>query len=247
MTADVLLVTANYDDKLLSQASLYAKYPLKGAKIRTVGSWEELASLLEEYKSIDRLVFYFHGIPGALLVGGVGEDLNKVGEKYFKGKKVPKVGRLDLEACSVAETPEKVVPFGKLFNAGSVTAWNYFHVGMKVNVDVPSGVDVTKLEKVLTPFKGYLLENTPSAAEMAKKPGKYEIGVEWFRDDLDDDPLPAPSGGGMDPREKTFKPRTKKDEVTLKTMDEVKAYVEKYTDSPVRPLDHVTIDLSNMK
>lgn len=212
-----------------------------------MGSWEELAKLLQEYKSIKRLVIYLHGIPGALLLGGVGEDLDKVGEKYFKDKKMPKVGQLDLEACSVAESPEKTVPFAKLFQAEKVTAWNYFHVGEKITINVPVGVDKAKLEGILKANKGYLLENTPSASEMAAKPGKYEIGAEWFRDDYNDDPLPPPSGGGLDPREKTFKMRSKKAEVTLKSLDEVKAYVDKYKDDPVRPLEHVTIDLSGMK
>ncbi len=247
LTTDLLLVTNDYDDKLYDSAKLYAKYPLKGAKIRKVGSWAELAKLLSEYKNVDRLIIYLHGTPGALLLGGVHEELDGVGEKYFKGKKMPKVKQLDLEACSVAESPEKTVPFAKLFAADRVSAWNYFHVGMKITVKVPAGVDKAKLDEMLKPYKGYLLENTPSTSEMAGNPGTYEIGAEWFRDDLNDDPLPALSGGGLDSRAKTFKPRSSKAEVTLKSMKEVQAYVDKYKNDPVRPLEHVTIDLSSMK
>lgn len=228
---------------------LYAKWSLKGAPLKIVESWEDLAKNLQEFASINLLVLYFHGARGALTIGSKYVDLDDAAKRFFKDKdKLPKINQLDFQACNVAEGIAKTVPFAKMFKASQVTAWNYYHVMMPVSVPpIPKGVDPKEVDVKLAAFKDWLLENTPPASVLVKEGGEHILGAEWFR--VDDDPgnLPQARLGEPDGRPKIFKRRRDKREVVLKTNEEVNSLPKKYADRVSRPFDHVTIDLTGLK
>jgi hypothetical protein len=208
LTATKLLITDPSDANWQQYTDAYAKYVLKGAEKRNVNSWEELSVELHKYQSIEQVVLYFHGTPGSLIIGGDPRDLDKVSNLFLAPN--PKIKQIDLDACSVGEAPDKLVPFARIFGASTITAWTYFHVGKPEKFDVPRGdVDLSVLRTKYADHKDYFLPGTPTFDEMARNPSTYNLGVEWFRIDLRDDPLPpAPGPGGLDQRGKTFKRRS---------------------------------------
>lgn len=234
-----LLITSLEDKK---KASIYNKQVLKAGEVQTVNSWQEMAILLREYQSIDQLVLWFHGSPGALEIGSENKNLNQV-SSLFTGQK-PKVKEINFEACSVAEAPENLVPFARLFKASKVTAWNYFCISLLVELQIPKGVDVDFVENQLAPYKGYLLSGTPAYSELSKKPGKHFFLVEWFRKEDDNTPLPPPPKlGEIDNRNMTFKPRSAAKKRRI-ISDKVMKLREEYAKPGVLEFEHVIIEIS---
>jgi hypothetical protein len=239
----VLLVAEAADKTTRDMATVYARQVLKlkeneiSTDVKFVNSWQELARLLQEYESIDQLVLDFHGVPGGITIGTETKSLDKVDE-IFRGQK-PKIRQIDFEGCSTGERASELVHFGRLFSTSRVTAWNFFRVTQPIEVEVPSDVDVKKLDSMLAPYRGYFLKGTPSSDELAKKKGKHTLVVEWFRTELDFSPLPPPPPpGGLDERPVTFKPRDAATSRLIKSSE-----VGKYKPTPA--LEHVIIVISD--
>lgn len=96
------------DEKDKIVISEFAKYPLNGAEVRKVNSWQGLSDLLQEYGTIKRLVLHFHGSVGSLFIGqpkqnkGLREFANEL-----KGKMLPTVKDLILKPVVSAKVRMK--------------------------------------------------------------------------------------------------------------------------------------------
>ena len=243
-TAKKLIVTDATDTRLKKVAPIYARQVLrvKKTEVKKVNSWQELSKLLQEYKSIEQLVLMFHGTPGSLIISDEHKSLSEVND-IFAGQN-PNIKQIDFEGCSVGEGADELVPFARLFNSSKVTAWNHFWINQIFEVDIPKDVDVEVLEGQIAQYKGYFLSGTPTLDELAKKPGKHTLVVEWFRNDFNEDPLPPPpTPGDLDTRSKSFKPRSAATSRRIKS-DEAKKLAEEYGKKPVLPLEHVIIEIS---
>ena len=218
--------------------AIYARHALGGAEHRTADSWEKLLKVLLEYESVERLVLYFHGTPGAMIIGGDDRDLDAVATSLFAGQKLPKVtGELVFEGCSIAENAGKIVPFAKLFSAPKVTAWNHFHVNAVLEVRVKRGNTAKDVEKALADYADYLIPNSPNAAELARTSGTKKLVIEWFRIDYSEDPLPPPDL--LDSRSKTFKRRSTATDVKV-----TEAEAKGLKVAPARSLERITVEIS---
>jgi hypothetical protein len=210
-TASTLLITNAADAKLRQVASQYAKYVLKLSApalkhaLVTVTSPQGLASEVSRYSRIEHLILMFHGAPGAIEVG-TWMSLNDVAKLFSTN--IPTIHEITFEGCNIARGPDTMVPFGLLFNASRVNAWNHFWVTCVTEVIIGRDTDVAALNSQLAKFRGYFLPNTPTLEDLAKNPGSYVVVAEWFREDLSDEPIPeAPPPGELDSRKRTFKPR----------------------------------------
>ena len=239
----VLLVTYPAD-KFLAPVFARQVLKLKGREIaenvRQVNSWQELAKLLQEYESIERLVLLFHGTPGSLLIGEELKDLDKVGD-IFRGHR-PKVNRIDFEACNVGRGADKLVPFAKLFTASKVTGWNHSWITKPVEIKIYKNTEVQALERILGRYKGYLLKGSPTASELMRKPGKHTLIAEWFRLELSDEELPLPPARGELDTRILFKRRGVARTRNVRS-DQVHKLREEYSKQPVRQLERVIISI----
>jgi hypothetical protein len=243
-TATKLFITQAGDPENLKFANAYANQVLKGAEIRSANSWDELSAVLREYQSIEQVVLMFHGSPGSLTIGGVNKSLDKVGNLFPAPN--PKIKQIDFEACSVGEGADELVPFARIFGASTVRAWSYFHYFITTKVSIPEKMDsqgLNSLRDQLAKYSGYFLPGTPSVDALAKKPGTYDLVAEWFRIDLNTDPLPpAPGPGDQDQRGKTFKRRS--DAKPRRTSSDKVKELRKLYESPTRPFEQVIIEIS---
>jgi hypothetical protein len=237
---------------------IFARDALGGADHRTASTWRELVTVLAEYTTIERLVLYFHGIPGSMVVGVDDEDLNKAIRLFKPGDAPTVTDVLEFENCNIAGTPiadpvkedrkqlllesmSKVITFAKLFRAPQFRAWNYFHLSEVITVRVPKGSSATQIEGLLAKYKDYLIPNSPTAASLAELAKRTDIAeklmLEWFRPDYDKTSLPPP--GGAVPREMKFKPRSKAQEHTYTEFN-----LDKLDADVGAVLEHVTVTLS---
>lgn len=171
-----------------------------------VASFDDFVKQLQTYDQIDRLVIYTHSVEGALLINFNIKDLDAV-EALFKGTAPAVTSQIDLEGCDVALRPQLMVPFGKVFKAPKVTAYNWFHIVQIVPLTKTKGATSDDVKKVLDIYDGFFVPNTPFdriATQLNK--GDVGVGVEWFRDTLDPGPLPTDTSDPM--RKKLYKRRT---------------------------------------
>ena len=229
--------------------SLFAKYAYGVRSVEFISSWEQLSALLGTYASIERLILSFHSSKGSIIIGGVLRALNiKEVISLFSGHK-PKIREIDFESCNVGSAPHIIIPFAKLFNAEVVKAWNYY--GIRQIVTVPSKMlSDQNIELLNRKYKNYFLKGQLSLNELAKKPGKHNVVLEWFRDEYDESPIPDPptdeerKKGNYDTRDKEFVPRKNAKEVFLRSENNAKEYYREYGKSPVKSLHHIIIEIS---
>jgi hypothetical protein len=240
--AEALLIADGTETKLPQLPKVYTTTYVPGATILKVDSWEGLASLLQGYERIAHLVLFFHGTPGSLMIGNHLRGIDQF-EKTVGGKR-PRIGKIDFVACNVGEKPGLLAPFGKLFHATEVTAWNHFWVPCPINFPVSKSESLKSLEARLGRYNGYWIGKPPVASELAAKPGNHLLHAEWFREEYDEADLPAPpKPGDFDNRKKIYKPRSSAID-RICTAEEAEKLQAEYDSLPIKPLEHVIVRIT---
>jgi hypothetical protein len=246
LTAETLFVAdaTNTDDQTIldiTNNNSLINLLFKGAKVEKINSWEELYSLLIKYSKIDRLVLYFHGTPGSLIIAHVNKSLDKAAQE-LKGKNLPEITRqLDLEGCEVAQDAGKIIPFARLFKAPRATAWNLFDVIKPLKLTIIPNETVQDLENNVKykSYKYYFVKGTPSSTDLVKRPGEYTIIAEWFRRDPDREQEP-PSDPSQD--RSNFVRRSDAKEKVITPEQASKLTYPPVIDRTV-PLEHIIINM----
>lgn len=241
--AEVLVVT---DSGGRDYALAYATFalglgaPAAKSALRVADSWKKLVAILQQYRRIGILVLHFHGTPGSLIVGGTNRSLTTFAADL--GKKAPEVTtRVEFESCSVGEGVDEIVPLAKALRAPELYAWNHFSINTKVEIRVKKGNTADQIKAALANYlPQYLLPGTPTPERLAARPGSHVLFAVWFRSDLNEEPLPAKPTGGLDTREKTFKPRGSSTDRTV-THGAAAKLAEDYVSTPVLPLERVVL------
>jgi hypothetical protein len=207
--------------------------------LRKVRSWKELVSELRKYETIDQLVLYFHGFKGGLIIGGDGKELREVVRLFARGRR-PKVNKqIDFEACRVAEGPDHLAAFARIFRAPTIRAYNYFYVDSILPVNVEKTDNSESLRRKLAQYRDYLMPGTID--RLAKKKGKQKAVLEWFRIDRSRAKLPLPPRPTeFDTRSRTFKRRNDAFRRVVSNEDDLRRLINDYR-SPAMQFEYVII------
>ncbi len=218
-------------------APLYAQKCRKIEKkgVRPVKTWKEFGTILKQYESIGDLYLDFHGSPGTIQIGNVIKVFKKALTDDLKGPMPAVSGKIDFESCNVGSGPDELVDFARHLGAPKVLSWNYYHVFNTLQVNVPSGKTAADIRRLLTPYEGYVTEGNETPEDMAAKPGRHTVFLEWFRDDDNPEQL--------NPKDtRTFRKRSSANERSIGSSG-AKALRKEYDDAMLKPLEHVVMTI----
>jgi len=181
----VLVVTAK-EQQLFKYAKVYARDRHKTAAMK-VSDWTDLLKKLEAYVEIGLLVMFFHGFPGGMDVGTEKLDLGE--SNLTRGRRIPRIARIELIGCNVSSAPERLVNFAKSMRAEGATkapvvvGYNNFYVPNLVKFSVKEGATAESIEAMdgWKRYDGYWMSNPPrTSRSIAAQPGPVIVGAEWF-------------------------------------------------------------------
>ena len=233
--ATTLIISDGSEPRFKNLVPLWARYTHQVAprNVQFVNSWNELANLLKKYDRIERLVLFFHGDNGAIMIGGQGYDLDsQKALNHFKGD-MPKIRNLDFEGCNIGKAPEMIIPFAKLFEAETIYAWNHFHV--LASAWFKGKMPKEQIELNERKYKDYIIGNSQELAKFLTGSGDRQIAITWFMEEYPDPPsLPDPPSakehkeGKFDFRDDRFKPIKNASEKHIGTMHEALEYHKEF-------------------
>lgn len=248
--ATIMISDGTESDNFKKFMGLFASHTVKiqSSSLLFVNSWEELVKKLQEYEHIEKLVLFTHGIPGGIGIGHEFEDLGVVANR-FKGQPTPKIKEIDFEGCNIGDFSEEsnvdgLVNFVDTFGTTKFSAWNKFHVDAPSDLIIPNGTTVQQIEGTLAKYKDYLIPGTPTPAEFLSKGGTQYFGLEWFRTDFNDEPLPDDAN-----KRRNYKKRQQAQIQSIKgTVKEVnqklKIQWKTYKDNPEPPFQKLVIEIT---
>jgi hypothetical protein len=218
----------------------------------------QFTSALARYQRITELTVLSHGHPGGFLLSEAGGGLTDVplGAIATWYKAHPSTGRPDIDSiellgCNIGLRPADLVPFGRLFRAKRVSAWNHFYVPQVTTVDVPENASAQTVRARLQPYTNYLGPKI-DADTLVRQPGRHDLLVEWFRVEPDGTPLP-PTGSGAGNQRKPFKGRwdnLQRKDIRVTSQAELDTLTDELATfgfaDPVKPLYHITVDIQEL-
>jgi hypothetical protein len=222
----VLLLAA--DLRPLRQA--YVDGHLKGAaEVHEVKSFEDMVKALGRYAVISELTVLGHSGPNTFLFkqpggGFKGTTLLQAAAHFRSQPAVPRpqVATIHLQSCNAGLDPAPLVEFAKVFDAGTIVAWNHFYVAVVTSVTVPTDATGDQLRAKLINQARYLPADV-RPEDLAGRPGTHPLLVEWFRVDESNENLPpaAKKAGEENPARKPFKPVSSAEERRVQTRKEL--------------------------
>lgn len=203
------------------------------------------AGLLRELKRdryVGVLVLYFHGVPGGLLLDGQVIDLADLVPQIGQGLIVS--DEVIFEGCSVAQYGASVVALARAFQSpGLAICWNWWHVTQPLELTLAgSAGDRIRLlaEKLPEERRPYLGFGVPSIDAIAAGPKRQTLYLEWFRDEINEAPLPTPVDAAGRRR---FRSRGSAEERRIPASAIAAWDASDDAIAPVRPLIRLTIEI----
>jgi|SRR4051812_43347799 hypothetical protein len=228
-----------YAERYLSQV-LGLSEGLARASVLPVSSTDQFLGALGKYSRIDRLVLMLHSAPGAILLGKRSVDLVEL-TRLMKPP-LPQVGILDFESCNMGDRPDLLVGFASALSTTRAVAFNYFLSWELITIRVPKGSTESDVDKLITPYRKWLLPHSPSTKDLVHQPGTHQLIAEWFRNDYSHEKLPPqPKTGETDDRDLRFRPRSSAKQIEVGISGTTKIAVE--NQAPVVTFMQITIDL----
>lgn len=217
---------------------------------------EDLAKEIHKQNELEELIIFVHGYSGGILVDGTAYDLDdeRIKQAFPKNKDAsnkdaafPKdlktyVKNVRFEGCWVGEGPTRMATFGKLFDAQTVSAFNWTCNTNDVTTTIPRGHTTRDLAGYLGRFERWIMPASPTLpilASMARSRAvKVTLPLMWYRYGLEDDPDKAPYVGDNYARMRhTYAARSDA------TKREVPADKAVNNSSPAPPFEYVTVRL----
>jgi hypothetical protein len=169
----------------------------------------DMARQIHKQDFWEEVILFVHGFAGGILVDGQGLDLdgeeirqafpkNRVGGKdaSFPNDLITYIKNIRFEGCWIGEDPKRMATFGKLFDAQTVSAFNWTMNTDSVTVTIPRGSTAASLQGVLTKFERWIMPGSPTIpvlASMARtRDTTVKLPLMWYRYALEDDPDKAP-------------------------------------------------------
>ncbi len=191
------------DDDHKEFATDYLKYKLamssadRARDFAIKNTWADIAAFLKLYDSIDKLVMFYHGVPGQIEVNHTFSSLSDRTVLSNFTAPLPKIGEINFEACNVGNNIASMVPFGKALGVGKMTAFTFFWVTSNKLVNV-TGFTGAQIGAAFADDTDYVLPYDWN--DVVKTPGDHKIWEEWFRKSFDATNLPPKGGPGLNPR-----------------------------------------------
>jgi hypothetical protein len=145
----------------------------------------DLAKEITSRKQIERLILFYHGYPGGIILDDYGVSLSdKVLADAF-AKSTTKIEHIGFEGCWVGEAPDEMAAFGRLFGNADVSGFTWTTWTGEITVDIPKGVTPDGMSKVLKPFEPWLMPGSPTIAQLASMSrsadAKATLKMLWYR------------------------------------------------------------------
>jgi hypothetical protein len=203
---DVLLLFDKSDGRLTpaKDAGPFL-YKAKPAQIVGVESWQSLATELAKYSTIGQLVIWAHGTPGSPMIDAHIMAVDKLRD-LLGGSKVQVTGSILFEGCDTMQKPIDMSVTVSRIAAPGATLVGYTY-SMVIRTYPVGGQTAEQVQGILNKYEGYWASEA-DAKKIAGK-GSKDVLQRWFREALDDAPLPD----DVDQRdgfvkEKSLKPKT---------------------------------------
>jgi hypothetical protein len=251
----VLLLAADLHP--LRQA--YVDGHLKGvAEVHEVKSFGDMVEALGRFAVISELTILGHSGPNTFLFkqpgGGFrGTTLTQAAASFQSQAAVPRpqVATIHLQSCNAGLDPAPLVEFAKVFDAGTIVAWNQFYVAVVKRVTVPPDATGDQLRAKLIDEARYLPADV-RPEDLAGRPGTHLLLVEWFRVDESNENLPpaAKKAGDENPARKPFKRVASAEERRIQSRKELEDLASELRlfefQDPAKPLLKIVIETAGL-
>jgi hypothetical protein len=159
---------------------------------RSITSLKDMRKEIDKLGSIDELVIFLHGAPGALILEDDNGDVRQYSlnedaiSQAFASTKA-QIKRIFFEGCSVGEDPKAMADFGRLFKATEVSGFTWFHGNANIAVTIPKGIGADDFRKYLDKvgLARWLPPSAPSTAALASMAREHQwsakLWLEWFQ------------------------------------------------------------------
>jgi hypothetical protein len=186
---DLFVYHSELQDKAPSMARIWG---IGGKNFTSADTLPELAKTILGRQQIARLILFYHGYPGGIILDDHGASLSdQVIADAFKGSKT-KVTSIGFEGCWVGEAPDEMAAFGKLFGNASVSGFTWTTWTGDITIDIPRGVTADGMRKALKDFEPWLMPGSPPVAQLVSMGRnartKKSLELLWYQPGLDRKP-----------------------------------------------------------
>ena len=258
MAASLLLYYHEFGDAAAGLVGPNFKIPPQNQ--RAITTLKDMAKEINKVGSMEELVIFLHGAPGALILDDENDDvrtydLNEDAIKRAFASTKTQIKHIRFEGCSVGEDPKAMADFGRQFKAIDVSGFTWYHANANVVVNIPQGITADDFKKYLEKMglARWLPPSAPSTAELASMARQQQVSkklwLEWFQPFMEPTPPYADRDGALAAASHKqanferlgshdFKARGEAPKRTVSAKD------AKKSEEPRPPFEYVTVNLS---
>jgi hypothetical protein len=205
-----------------------------------VNTLSEVVKEIGKNKNLDRLILYFHGLPGGIILDDVGSNLSDPEITKAFSKTVTKIEHIGFEGCWVGEAPDEMLAFGRLLKAKDVSGFTWACWSNDIEITIPKGVTARGLSDVLKSYATWLAPGSPPIAQLASMAGRTDIKKQllmlWYQYTTEEKP-PYLDDNFKKSGSHTYKTRADAKARSIEAKDAVRS------DSPIPPFEYVTVKM----
>jgi hypothetical protein len=180
--AKLLLYDPEFREHLPAMASTWKI----GLKERiAIRSLAEVVKAIGQYTDLEEVIFWFHGVPGGIIIGQHGYDMSAQPLRQAFAKNKTRIWNIRFEGCWVGEAPDEMAQFGRLFDAWCVYGYTWAHWHASAVVTIPKGATVKSLEgTVMKDLQRWLAPDSPKLEQLAsmavQRDVRTKLNLEWY-------------------------------------------------------------------
>jgi len=186
----IIIITTSKSDKEMAVFFAKDRWAINQSEIekheiiKNVKKWTEFKSVLEKNRIIDTLMFFGHGFPGGISIGGQSKHIGSFARDF--GEIKPQIKSVIFNGCNIGKDPESLFQFAKSFKTIYLEGFNHFWVTLPIDINRKN------LKEKYSEYGGYFIPGTPSIEDLIKnkKALPKMIFAEWFRLNRDSADLP---------------------------------------------------------
>jgi hypothetical protein len=227
-------------DQRRAASALAAIWKIGRDQQKELDTLAEVAKEIGKHKNLDRLILYYHGMPGGIILDDVGAKLSEPEISKAFAKTSTKIEHIGFEGCWVGEAPDEMAAFGRLFGAKDVSGYTWTCWNNEIEVTIPKGVTAKGLKDVLKLYEPWLIPGSPPVAQLASMAGRGDVKKKllmfWYQYSLDEKP-PYVNDNYKKLGSHSYKTRADAAQRTVQAKD------AKTSDVPLPPFEYVTVKL----